>query len=344
MNYSVVIATRNRLPALTLSVPRILSQSRPPAQLIVVDSSDDHKQVSDAINQMTAGSQVQTIIMQSERGLTLQRNIGLELVKHPVVFFPDDDSIFFPDAAKEIMETYERDTNNRISAVCAAESFRGPDDFTTSQATYKKMPGDRFKKQFQKRRSILEQHFFPDPRIVLGQSFFSKFPIDKIQEQSNVMPVEFMTGFRMSFRTDVVRRYRFDALLTRYALFEDVDASYKAWQFGAVVGARNAKIFHYRSPEKRGEGHWIGAMQLLNMAYIICANSLHGHPVRKLLSRYCRYKTFLYLVSAKDRYGRERYKGAKAALTEIPGLLRASPTELGSLYQLATDRCIQSKV
>ncbi|MBK9991694.1 MAG: glycosyltransferase [Verrucomicrobia bacterium] len=133
MEYSIVIATRNRLKALQLSVPRMLAQSRPPAQMIVVDSSDDHAAVAAEVRKMVGDLPIRLIIKHSERGLTLQRNIGLELVEQPIVFYPDDDSIF-PGVAKEIMETYERDSKNLIAALCAAESKIPPADFPIGKA------------------------------------------------------------------------------------------------------------------------------------------------------------------------------------------------------------------
>jgi len=339
LRYSVVIATRNRLSALRLSVPRMLSQSRPPTQLIVVDSSDEHGPVATALQELCQQSPVKLIVRHSERGASIQRNIGLDFVETPVVFFPDDDSIFFPGTAQEIIETYERDTTGSIAAVCAAESATPPEDFLVVKTNYKMSKLDRLRARVQRYRSRLEQCFFPDPGAILGRSLFHTFPLDPQQVQSNVTPVAWMTGFRMTFRTDVIQRFKFDINLTRYSLFEDRAASYKAWQMGAVVGARNAKIYHYRSPEKRDNGRRMGAQQLLNLAYVIASNSPVGHPARRALRRFGTYKTLLYSTSTKDSFGKDRYNGAKDALKEIPLFITAAPENAAQIYRTAMERC-----
>ena len=50
----MVIATRNRPEALALSIPLILGQSRKPRKLIVIDSSDDHAPVAEAVAETVA--------------------------------------------------------------------------------------------------------------------------------------------------------------------------------------------------------------------------------------------------------------------------------------------------
>src|SRR5690606_13867955 len=121
----------------------MLEQSRPPSELIVVDSSDVHEPVAELIKQQTAGHPIRVHIVQSKCGLTLQRNIGLGLVTEPLVFFPDDDSIWYPGVASEILEVYENDSEHLIAAVCAAEAKSPPSNFDTGHASYKMTVRDR---------------------------------------------------------------------------------------------------------------------------------------------------------------------------------------------------------
>ena len=46
LGFDIVLATRNRPEALALSIPLMLSQSRQPGRLIVIDSSNDHAPVA----------------------------------------------------------------------------------------------------------------------------------------------------------------------------------------------------------------------------------------------------------------------------------------------------------
>ena len=319
LSYTIVIATRNRPAALQLSIPRMLSQSRPPAQLIVIDSSDDHQAIVDAVKDSVREFPIDLMILPSERGLTLQRNVSLPLIKHPVVFFPDDDSIWFPGTAEAQMEVYERDEEKRIAAVCAAESSSPPPNWELEVASsYQMNWKHRFKQMFAGARHRIESRFFPDPALLLGKSFWP--PASELLPwfaEEDVLLVAWMTGFRMSFRTEVIRQVRFDENLTRYSLFEDIDASFGAWQLGWVVGVWKARVYHYRSPENRDHGRTLGAQQLFNKAYVIHKHSPLGHPARDRMNAFARYKVFQYRMGAMDSFGRERYEGAVAARAAI---------------------------
>lgn len=337
LDYAVVIATRNRPTALRLSIPRMLSQSRPPAQLIVVDSSDDHVATVEAVKDSVGNHQVELIIRHSAPSSSAQRNFGLTFVTCPVVFFPDDDAIWFPGAAAAQMDVYERDQNGQIAAVCATESSTPPVDWAQHEAgAYQMRPSHRIQQKIATIRSKLENSLFPDPAKLLGRSFWPTtldLPVWFALEQ--VVLVEWMTGFRMSFRTHVIRTVEFDESLSRYSLFEDIDASFAAWKHGWVVAALQATVFHFRSPETRGHARRLGAEQLLNKAYIIGKHSPIGHPARRRLCRFAQYKVCQYLFGSQDIYGRERYAGAKAALASLPKLASAPAAEICAAYEAA---------
>ncbi|MCU0779188.1 MAG: glycosyltransferase, partial [Akkermansiaceae bacterium] len=245
LDHSIVIATRNRPAALRLSIPRMLSQARPPSQLIVVDSSDDHPATVAAVKESVGDHSVELTILQSERGLTRQRNLGLNQVTTPVVFFPDDDSIWFPGVAEAQMEVYEKDEEERIAAVCAAESPTPPPAWQPGgPLAYQMRASHRFQQRIAATRSKIENVLFPDPAKLVGRSFWpapGELP-DWFMDYDVVL-VEWMTGFRMSFRTSVIRKVGFDENFSRYSLFEDIDASFSAWKHGWVVGARRARVF-----------------------------------------------------------------------------------------------------
>lgn len=325
MDYTIVIATRNRPAALRLSIPRMLAQSRPPAQLIVIDSSDDHAATAAAVRESVGDHPVELIVRPSARGLTLQRNASLDLIRHPVVFFPDDDSIWFPGVAEAKMAVYELDPEEKIAAVCAAESSTPPPDWDQSVSPmYSMRRSHRIQQRVAVMRASLENLLVPDPARVAGRSFWPPFEaLPPWFTQKNVVLVEWMTGFRMSYRTKVIRQVRFDETFTRYSLFEDIDASFGAWKHGQVVGARCALVYHYRSPERRDNGRRLGVEQLLNKAYVVVKHTAIQHPARRRLVRFARYKAFQYRVAAVDQFGQDRYQGAKIALEAVARLAGA---------------------
>jgi glycosyltransferase involved in cell wall biosynthesis len=102
----------NRANALRMSIPLILKQDIAPDRLIIVDASADHQSVRTEVDQISEQIGFKnTIVLQSDAAsLTRQRNIGLRLVEAPVVMFPDDDSMWHPGFASNVLKVYEADS------------------------------------------------------------------------------------------------------------------------------------------------------------------------------------------------------------------------------------------
>jgi len=329
------------MEALRLSIPRMLEQSSPPSQLIVIDSSDDHESVVTAVREAVGDSQVDLIVSPGRRGASAQRNHGLESVRCPVVIFPDDDSIWFPGVAAEIMSVYEHDTECRFSAVCGAESHEPPPGFLEeARGKYQMRFKERLKQRLGHHRARIEKALFPDPAHIIGQSYFSRCPVTDWMKENNVVPVEWMTGFRMSFRTEVIREFGFPEDMGHYSIIEDIDASFNAWKRGAVVAARNAQVFHYKSPERRAGGKRLGVMQILNKAFVVAKFTPPGDPARAAMRRFARYKVLQYSVGGRDAFGKERFSGARAALDVVGPILEASSDEVPAIYQEVVAQCL----
>ncbi|MBL9149514.1 MAG: glycosyltransferase family 2 protein [Phycisphaerae bacterium] len=337
LSYEIVIATRNRPDALALSVPRLLTQTHPPARIVIVDSSDEHQKVAEVVDPIAARAAIPIDLIHGPRGASVQRNVGLERVTAPVVIFPDDDSIFAPNAAEEILRVYTLDTAGTIGGVCAAPTVVWPDaDVPPGRATIAadgRSTRERIRTLLEGPRTKLERLAFPNPFVTLGQSFWPSWTFPEWFSQFDVVPVEWMTGFRMSFRTDAIRRVRFDERLRNYSLFEDADASFAVMQGTMVVGARLARIYHDKAPGERGDPRTMGVIQLLNRSYVVCKNSPPGHPARRQLVRHSRYKVWQYRMGARNDAARARHLGAKATLDAVREFAVAPSANAGTIYE-----------
>lgn len=262
MNYSCVIATRNRLEALKLSIPALLGQTRLPHDIIVVDSSDDEAAVRSLVEGFAATACLPVRYIRSGPGAAAQRNLGLRHVGAEVVLFPDDDSILYPDAMAHIMRVYERDTEGLIGGVCAAEAHTPHESVGISGAGarpgYQRRRSDAMALALLPFRRKMEDRLVPDPFLTLAAQKRARLPQPDWLEDVQAIPVPYMTGFRMSFRTEVIRRLQFDEGLGRYALFEDVDASLRTLDSKCIVAATEALIYHHKAPERRDAGQAMG--------------------------------------------------------------------------------------
>ena len=122
LTWSLVVATLNREDCLVRSLRANTAQSRPPKQVIVVDSSADWEKVRARVLTELAPRTpgIEWVYLPSDqRSLTRQRNLGFVHCTSDIAFFLDDDSFMYPDCAEEIMGVYEADVNAELGGVCA---------------------------------------------------------------------------------------------------------------------------------------------------------------------------------------------------------------------------------
>ncbi|ABD57186.1 glycosyltransferase [Jannaschia sp. CCS1] len=284
--WSLCIATLNRQDALLQTLSCALDQTCPPAEIIVVDVSDDWQDSEAKARNLVAGQSMalhyQTLDV---RSITVQRNVGIARCSKDVIFLIDDDSFMFPDCAEEILQIYAADPDHAVSAVAATLVPELP-----QQATEQLMP-ERFHTAHAGNvargslRGLLLNSSFGQwfTRKILFQSkdeIFIKYegprdtPVpETIATRFDVVPVAFMPGSAMTVRRDVVIAEPFDTALRYYAASEDIDATYRFGRHGRVLQANKARLHHYKAAGGRIRRRAVMALQLLNMAIFIKRNA-----------------------------------------------------------------------
>ncbi len=124
-SYDCVIATRNRLSALRMSIPLILKQDTLPQRLIIVDASEDHEFVRTEVHQLSKRfGYKNTIVSKADTANSArQRNIGLQFVDAPIVMFPDDDSMWYDKFATNVLKIYGADVRRQVGGVGGVSVF-----------------------------------------------------------------------------------------------------------------------------------------------------------------------------------------------------------------------------
>ncbi|EIE49065.1 hypothetical protein AL035_16160 [Salipiger aestuarii] len=341
LSFDVVIATRNRPEALALTIPLLLGQSRRPEKLIIIDSSDDHAPVAQVVADTTAGQGIEVIVEHTKRGTARQRNRGLSHVSADVVFFPDDDTLFFPGTSAAIMDIYERDTSRQVAAVNPAVSLTPPEGALDGAAYGMSQSHTREARTVGWRTRL--GRLLPDinPRFVIGRILVDRAPDLSWLDELEAKPVEWMTGFRMTFRTEALRATGFEPVFGGYSLFEDTDASWAVSEFGCVLGTRRGQVYHHRFPSGRADRYGLGAMGLANLAYLMAKHSTdrgltaaqRREALRKTRS-YARLRMLAARLRALrgDRGAAEDLRGMKAAWPSIDRLFAAPRADLARLY------------
>lgn len=325
--YSVVIATRNRQKELSVSLPLILSQQPPPNDIIVIDSSDDFSLTEKLVGTLCNISNAAYTVQRSRPGAALQRNCGAALARSPIVFLPDDDILWYPGVAAQVIELFERDQERRVVGVVCAESFEPPNGVKpVNRVRCGKLCGKRVS-TVQRARRIFEDLVCPHPFRTLGQSLWRAWHVAPGFLNRNIVPVEWGSLGRMAIRTELLRCTPIEEALGRYSLYEDVDLSFRLMRKGMLLGLRTAAVFHDQAPHTRADAWELGVIGILNFAFAVCRNSPPASLARRQVKRYA------WIKAQKYRQNRIRYHAALAALKQIDGLLTARETDVLHVYR-----------
>jgi glycosyltransferase involved in cell wall biosynthesis len=333
--YDCVVSTRNRINALTMSIPLILKQDVPPTRLIVVDASDDHESIRTKVggicDRLGFGNIV--IVKADTASLVRQRNIGLQFVQAPVVMFPDDDSMWYAGFASSVMKVYQSDTRGQVGGVGGVGVIAPP--LELGHPSYKRSKFRTIKQAIQPYRNYIEQRVFPKPFDIIGASTWT----NKIAVVDNINSkrLPHITGFRMSFRTEAVGRIGFDETLgygAGYSYHEDMDISLRLQMGGyALVSAEDAKVCHLSFPGKRGDDYSYGFLAIANCVYV-CKKTMKGNlKILHVMERYLKYKLSLYASRLYTSHDRLVFYGAFNAWRNRFKLLNADEDGLPDAYK-----------
>lgn len=281
-----VIATRNRPDDLVRTVKSLAEQTVLPAELCIVDSSDEAP-ARDQIEALCAEAGIALDYYHpAPRGLTVQRNIGVDRTAGDPVFFIDDDVWLAPDCHEQVLAEYER-WGEELGGVRASPLRPArPSRFTIA---YRKLFGIG--------------GWWPENSGRVRAGFYA----EGISQAAGVRKVEYFNGWFMSYRRKVFDHERFDESLAGYAYKEDIDFSYRVSRRFVLIQTPKALCDHLKSPSARMNSHQLQRMNLANQFY------LH----RKLMPQDLRHRVALWWALL----GLFIINLGKAVQTRDPGLV-----------------------
>ena len=339
MQYDVVMATRNRIDALRMSLPLIASQSRLPKRLIIVDSSDDHASVLNVIRNVEMPKSVDVLVVDgSISNASHQRNVGIRHVQADVIMMPDDDSLWYPDTADSVMKVYEKDADGSIGGVSSTSTSISP--LSQDEIAYKINRKLLLKKKLDVARNKVEDLFIEPPYRWFSRQCpaFNNPPIWTTRQ--GLPTLNTMTGFRMSFRRDAIGDNPFDVDLgykSGWCLWEDADLSLRVLASGkSLIATPESRVFHHSFPSNRSDGFDYGFSQIANYAYVCCKNMPRTPKLKKRLDNYLKYKMTLYRLK-RSAFSRSAYEGARSAWRLRDVLWEAPVDHLSEAFKKVCD-------
>ena len=280
LNWSLVVATYKRETILPRCLRLAAQQTLLPKEIIVVDASPYWEKTRAQIMQDIASQypMIEWKYVQAKRtSLPAQRNQGIGLATAEVLFLIDDDSLMYLDCAEEIMKIYELDTEHKVVGVGALEVSLPPQNLMKEESKAHQLSSTLIK------RGMLTQFKHKLKEGFLGKILgnleedrvlppYDSPPIKHIFPETlkgmKVHQISFIGGCSMTFRRDLFKRIHFAEILENYAAAEDIDFSYRAARFGAILRNLDAQLYHDYSPGGRLSRFTVIALALLNFAVL----------------------------------------------------------------------------
>jgi glycosyltransferase involved in cell wall biosynthesis len=355
LRWSLCVATYNRAAALRNCVVCALAQTRPPCEIVVVDSSDDWSATRDMIAALCADRP--EIALRYEQGRArssaAQRNQAIEAADGDVLFLIDDDSFLHPDCAERIMAVYEADADGAIAGVCANNTPEPPAVLAAGGGDLeRKASGVRAAGGLRKAvlgsragRWINAKLFMQD-----RDELFLEYEPGRAEAEApawaasmNARRIRFSPGFASTVRRAVALREPFETSLRFYTAFEDLDASYRYRRHGVLLEVADARVHHFEAASGRVSRTAVTALQLLNTLVFIKRRAAAPEALlgryRTMLARRLLSETLKDLLAR--RWGLPQVAGVMIAIRSWREVFATPAERLDDWYPAFQKRLIE---
>jgi GT2 family glycosyltransferase len=259
-----------RPQALLVLLQSIKVQTVYPITILIIDGSLNEE--TETVLKDNHFENLNYFIVPAEyRGLTKQRNFGIEQVGNEVeiVCFLDDDTILENNYFERILKTYEiypdaLGVGGYIINQSKYEHVGEHYEPTTDEYLFdgwKRKDGSRF---ILRKKLGLDSDCPPgySPMYSHGRSVGFLPPSGKIYE------VEMLMGGVSSFRKKVFDTLQFSTYFEGYGLYEDADFTLRVAKLGKLYLNTSAKLFHYHAVSGRPNQYQYGKMVVRNGWYV----------------------------------------------------------------------------
>ena len=206
-----------------------------------------------------------------ERGLTKQRNFGIEKASKSsaVISFLDDDTELSPNYFEELIKTFIDDSS--ITGVGGVSINENNWSLVEPNKKYNLKHYNIIDGFFAKegQRNVvrnylgLQSHLGPGKMPDFSHGKTCGFPLN-----NKIYEVDLLIGMSFAFRRNVFDGIRFSNYFEGYGLYEDADFSIRALQFGKNVINSKVQLYHFHNPSGRPNQFFYGKMVVRNGWYV----------------------------------------------------------------------------
>ncbi|HEY6187677.1 MAG TPA: glycosyltransferase family 2 protein [Pyrinomonadaceae bacterium] len=266
---SLIVCTYRRAAEVEKLLRALASQTVVPDETLVVDAStdDDTRGVVEAlIGEGELPNLGYFKAPPEHRGLTRQRNYGIELAGGDLIAFLDDDTIPEPEYFAETLACFERHAEAAgVGGYITNEVEWWPangDAGVTAGALFRWGAWERREALRWRLRSMLGLVSDSPPGWVPPPGHGR--PVGYLPPDGEDHAVEFLMGCAFTFRREVFRQERFSSYFEGYGLYEDMDFCLRAALRSPLYLCTRARIAHHHAPSGRPNQFRYGWMVVRN--------------------------------------------------------------------------------
>lgn len=321
---SLIVCTLGRPLQIRALLQSILQQTSPPAEILIVDASSDSKteQVVTLERNDTGDEWIKYFrVASQDRGLTRQRNHGIQRAKGEIIVFLDDDTIPEPDYFAELAACFDRHPDALGVGgyiVNEVQWHRASPGHRLSGAVFRAGEWERREDYRWRLRKILKLAGTLSPGWMPPSGHGR--PIGFLPPDGADYEVEFVMGGASAWRRDVFARHQFSEFFEGYGLYEDMDFCIRAAGEGPLFVSTRARLAHHLAETSRPNNFRYGEMVVRNGWFVW----RRRWPQPSLMDRARWWSTTMLLAFCRlvDVRGPSRVEGVKEALGRLYGALR----------------------
>jgi len=249
---TMIIATRNRATALRRTLESLGAQPRQPAELIIVDASEDSSTRAVSGETVPGLHSVVSWCRADVPGAATQRNQGVRASSQSVMGFMDDDILFEPLCFARLWSALQSDPHlGGVNAMITNQRYQTPGRI--SRFVFRLMAG-RAERSYAGR--------------VLGPAV-NLLPEDN-DDLPEIVPVEWLNTTCTLYRREALPDPPFPDHFTGYSLMEDLTLSLTVGKRWKLANARTARIYHDSQPgTHKSDPALLAEMQLINRHFVM---------------------------------------------------------------------------
>jgi glycosyltransferase involved in cell wall biosynthesis len=249
---TVIIPTRNRATALRRTLESLGAQSPQPAELIIVDASEDSSTRAVCEETVPGLYSVVSWCRADVAGAATQRNQGVRASSQSVTGFMDDDILLEPLCFARLWSALESDPHlGGVNAMITNQRYQTPGRI--SRFVFRLMAG-RAERSYAGR--------------VLGPAV-NLLPEDDA-DLPEIVPVEWLNTTCTLYRREALPDPPFPDHFTGYSLMEDLTLSLTVGKRWRLANARTARVYHDSQPgTHKSDPALLAEMQLINRHFVM---------------------------------------------------------------------------